>query len=184
MGDLRSVTYGIEHELFPSKRNAAMEQYRVSLTDEERAELNRLVSGGKAAARKLTHARILLLADSTPGTGFCDDRIVAALGVGICTVGRVRKRLVTQGLQQALDPKPQPSRPDKIKIKGDVEQRLVRLACTDPPEGRCRWTLELLADEIVALGLAESISTETVRQALQKTTCSPGSSRPGASRRR
>jgi transposase len=162
-----------------------MEKYRVSLTVEERADLERLVSAGKAAARKLTHARILLLADSmTPGAGLSDDRIVAALGVGICTVGRVRKRLVTQGLQQALDPKPQPSRPDKIKIKGNVEQRLVQLACTDPPEGRCRWTLELLADEMVALGLADSISTETVRQALQKTTCSPGSSRPGASRRR
>src|SRR4051794_644923 len=159
-----------------------MEKYRVSLTAEERAELEHLVSSGKAAARKLTHARILLLADCTPGAGLSDDRIVAALGVGICTVGRVRKRLVTQGLQQALDPKPQPGRPDKIKIKGSVEQELVRLACTDPPEGRCRWTLELLADEMVALGLAESISTETVRQALQKTTCGPGSSRPGASR--
>ena len=161
-----------------------MEKYRVSLTAEERAELEHLVSAGKAAARKLTHARILLLADSTPGAGHSDDRIVAALGVGICTVGRVRKRLVTQGLQQALDPKPQPGRPDKIKIKGNVEQRLVQLACTDPPEGRCRWTLELLAGEMVALGLAEAISTETVRQALKKTTCSPGSSRPGASRPR
>jgi transposase len=163
-----------------------MEKYRVSLTAEERAELERLVSAGKAAARELTHARILLLADSTTpgGAGLSDDRIVAALGIGICTVGRVRKRLVTQGLQQALDPKPQPSRPDKVKIKGDVEQRLVQLACTDPPEGTCRWTLELLAGEMVALGLAESISTETVRQALQKTTCSPGSSRPGASRPR
>lgn len=161
-----------------------MEKYRVSLPAEERAELERLVSAGKAAARKLTHARILLLADTTPGGGYSDDWVVAALGVGICTVGRVRKRLVTQGLQQALDPKPQPLRPDKIKIKGDVEQRLVQLACTDPPQGRCRWTLELLADEMVALGLAESISTETVRQALQKTTSSPGSSRPGASRRR
>jgi hypothetical protein len=161
-----------------------MEKYRVSLTAEERAELEHLVSAGKAAARKLTHARILLLAGSTPGAGHPDDWIVAALGVGICTVGRVRKRLVTQGLQQALDPKPQPSRPDKNKIKGNVEQRLVQLACTDPPEGRCRWTLELLADEMVALGLAESVSTETVRQALQKTTSGPGSSRPGASRRR
>jgi transposase len=161
-----------------------MEKYRVSLTAEERAELERLVSAGKAAARKLTHARILLLADPTPGAGHSDDRIVTALGVGICTVGRVRKRLVTQGLRQALDPKPQPSRPDKIRIKGDVERRLVQLACTDPPEGRCRWTLELLAGEMVALGLAESVSTETVRQALQKTTCGPGSSRPGASRPR
>jgi transposase len=160
-----------------------MEKYRVSLTAEERAGLEQLVSSGKAAARKLTHARILLLADATPA-GRSDDQIVAALGVGICTVGRVRKRLVTEGLAAALDPKPQPSRPDKVKIKGDVEQGLVRLACSDPPEGRCRWTLQLLADEVVALGLAQSLSTETVRAALQKTTSSPGSSRPGASRRR
>jgi transposase len=161
-----------------------MEKYRVSLTAEERAELEHLVSAGKAAARKLTHARILLLADTTPAGGHSDDQIVAALGVGICTVGRVRKRLVTQGLQQALNPNPQPPRPDKVKIKGNVEQRLIQLACSDPPEGRCHWTLRLLADEMVVLGLADSISTETVRAALKKTTSSRGSSRPGASRPR
>jgi Homeodomain-like domain len=158
-----------------------MEKYRVALTPEERAEVEHLVSVGKAAARKLTHARILLLADTTPGAERPDDEIVTALGVGICTIGRVRKRLVTEGLQQAINPKPQPARPDKIKIKGSVEQRLVQLACSDPPEGRCHWTLQLLADELVVLGLAESMSTETVRQALKKTTSSPGSSRPGAS---
>ena len=161
-----------------------MEKYLVTLSAEERSELERLVSAGKAAARKLTHARILLLADAPTGKAHTDAQIVAALGVGVRTVERVRKSLVTRGLPSALDHKPQPPRPDKIKIKGDVEQRLVRLACSDPPEGRCRWTLELLAGEMVALGLAESISTETVRQALQKTTFSPGSSRPGASRRR
>ena len=161
-----------------------MEKYRVSLTAEERAELEHLISAGKAAARKLTHARILLLADSTPGAGYSDDRIVAALGVGICTVGRVRKRLVTQGLQQALDPKPQPARPDKVKIKGDVEQKRIQLACSDPPEGSCHWALSLLCDELVALGLVRTVSVETVRQALKKTTSSPGSSRPGASRPR
>ena len=161
-----------------------MEKYRVALTAEERAELEHLVSAGKAAARKITHARILLLADTTPGAGRSDDEIVAALGVGICSIGRVRKRLVTQGLQSALGPKPQPSRPDKVKVKGDVEQKLVQLACSDPPEGRCHWTLQLLADELVVLGQVEAISTETVRQALKKTTSSPGSSRRGASRRR
>lgn len=161
-----------------------MDKYHVSLTAEERAELEQLVSAGKAAARKLTHARILLLADATTGGGHSDDRIVTALGVGICTVGRVRKRLVTQGLHQALNPNPQPPRPDKVKIKGDVEQRLVQLACSDPPEGRCHWTLQLLADELVVLGLVDAVSTETVRQALQKTTSSRGSWRPGASRPR
>jgi hypothetical protein len=161
-----------------------MEKYRVSLTSEERTALEHLVSVGKAAARKLTHARILLLADTTPGGERSDDQIVTALGVGLCTIGRVRQRLVTQGLQQAINPKPQPSRPDKIKIKGNVEQQLVQLACSDPPEGRCHWTLRLLADELVVLGLVKGISTETVRQALKKTTSSRGSSRPGVSRPR
>lgn len=161
-----------------------MEKYRVALTPEERTELEHLVSVGKAAARKLTHARILLLSDTTPAEPRSDDDIVAALGVGLCTIGRVRKRFVTEGFLAALDHKPQPPRPDKIKIKGNVEQRLVQLACSDPPQGRCHWTLQLLADELVVLGLAKSISTETVRQALKKTIFSPGLSRRGASRPR
>ena len=161
-----------------------MDKYRVSLTAEERAELEHMVSVGKAAARKLTHARILLLADTTPGGERSDDQIVAALGVGLCTVSRVRKRLVTEGFQQAINPRPQPLRPNNIKIKGNVEQKLVQLACSDPPEGRCRWTLQLLADEMAVLGLVDDISTETVRQALKKTTSSRGSSRPGAPRPR
>jgi transposase len=160
-----------------------MVKYRVTLTPEERDELGHLVSSGKGAARRLTHARILLLADTAVG-GHTDDQIVAALGVGLCTVARVRQRLVTAGFPAALNPRPQPRRPDKVKVKAGLERRLVRLACSDPPEGRCRWTLRLLADELVALGLVEEISTETVRQALKKTTSSPGSSRPGASRPR
>lgn len=160
-----------------------MNKYRVTLTVEERAELERLVSVGKGAARKLTHARILLLADTATGAEHADEAIVAALRVGLCTVGRVRQRLVTQGLSAALNPRAHPQRPDKIKIKGDVEQELIRLACSDPPEGRCHWTLQLLADELVVLGLVEDISTETVRQALKKTTSNRGSSRPGASHR-
>jgi hypothetical protein len=161
-----------------------MEKYRVSLTPDERAALEHLVSAGKAAARKLTHARILLLSDTTPGGARPDEQIVAALGVGLCTIGRVRKRLVTEGFLSALDHKPQPPRPDKIKIKGNVEQELVRLACSDPPPGRCHWTLQLLCDEMVVLGLADTISSETVRQALKKTISSRGSSRRGASRPR
>ena len=147
-----------------------MEKYLVTLSAEERSELERLVSAGKAAARKLTHARILLLADTSQDLGHGDEDIVAALGTSLRTVERVRKRLVTEGFQAALDHRPQPPRPDKIKIKGDVEQRLIHLACSDPPEGRCHWTLSLLCDELVALGLVRTVSTETVRQALKKTT--------------
>lgn len=158
-----------------------MDKYKVSLTSEERNELKQLVTAGKAAARKLTHARILLLAD---GDDCLDEEIVAALGTSLRTVERVRKRLVTEGLEAAIDHKPQPPRPDKIKIRGDVEQKLIELACADPPRGRCHWTLQLLADEMVVLGLVNTISVETVRQALKKMTSSPGSSRRGAFRRR
>jgi hypothetical protein len=160
-----------------------MDKYRVTLTAEERAALEQLVSSGKAAARKLTHARILLLADDSLKDDCPDDQIVAALGTSLRTVSRVRQQLVTQGLDDALCRRRQPLRPDKVKIKGDVEQRLIQLACSDPPRGRCHWTLQLLADELVVLGLVDRIGVETVRQALKKTTSSRGSSRPGASRR-
>ena len=161
-----------------------MDKYRVTLDADERAMLERLVAVGKGAARRLTHARILLLADTASGQERADTDIVEALGTSVRTVERVRQRLVTEGLPAALDPRAQPPRPAKVKIKGDVEQQLIHLACSDPPEGRCRWTLQLLADELVVLGLAGSISTETVRQALKKTISSRGSSRPGASHRR
>jgi hypothetical protein len=160
-----------------------MDKYRVTLTEEERAELRQMVSSGKAAARKLTHARILLLADDARGEELSDEQIVAALGTSLRTVSRVRQQLVTQGLDFALLRRRQPPRPDKIKIKGEVEQRLIELACSDPPEGRCHWTLQLLADELVVLGLVDRVGIETVRKALKKTTSSRGSSRPGASHR-
>jgi transposase len=166
------------------KGSLAMDKYRVTLDADERATLERLVAVGKGAARRLTHARILLLADTALGDERSDADIVDALGVSVRTVERVRQRLVTEGFQAALIPRPQPPRPAQIKIKGDIEQRLIQLACSDPPKGRCHWTLQLLADEFVVLGLAKSISTETVRQALKKTTSSRGSSRPGASRPR
>jgi Homeodomain-like domain len=160
-----------------------MDKYRVTLTMEERAALEHLVSTGKAAARKLTHARILLLAD-THGENHSDEGIVDALGTSLRTVARVRQTFVTRSLDAAIDRKAQPPRPDKIKIKGDLEQKLVQLACSDPPQGRCHWTLQLLADELVALGWLSTVSVETVRQALKKTTLSLGSAKLGASRPR
>lgn len=161
-----------------------MDKYRVTLTDEERAELQQMVSSGKAAARKLTHARILLLADEGHGKEHADEQIVAALGSSLRTVSRVRQQLVTQGMDFALLRRRQPPRPAKVKIKGDVEQRLIELACSDPPEGRCHWTLQLLADELVVLGLVDRVGIETVRKALKKTTSNPGSWKPGAFRPR
>jgi hypothetical protein len=161
-----------------------MAKYRVTLTADEQNALEKLVSVGKAAARKLTHGRILLLANTPDGREYRDDQIVRALGTSLRSVERIRKRFVTEGLEAALNPKPQPARPDKIKIKGDLEQPLVRIACSDPPEGRDHWTLQLLADELVVLGLVASLSTETVRQALKKTTFVHGLSKRGASRPR
>jgi transposase len=146
-----------------------MEKYQVSLTDEERDALTGLLKKGKAAARRIAHARILLLADE----GQDDEAIAQAVAVSPRTINRVRKRLVTEGFLAALDHKPQPPRPDNVKIKGDVEQELVRIACSDPPEGRCHWTLQLLADELIALGVVQSVSTETVRQALKKNEIDP-----------
>ena len=160
-----------------------MVKYRITLTAEERAALEHLVARGHAAARKLTHARILLLADTT-AEGQTDQEIAATLGTSVPTIARVRQRFVTEGIEAALNHRPQPPRPDHVKIKGDVEQALVRLSCSDPPTGRCRWTLCLLADELVALGLLPAVSRETVRQALKKTTSSPGSLKSGACHRR
>jgi hypothetical protein len=157
-----------------------MDKYRVTLTMEERADLEKMVSTGKAAARKLTHARILLMAD-THGLNSRDGDIVAALRTSTRTIARVRRQFVTESLQAAIERKSQPNRPEKIKIQGDLEQKLIHLACSDPPQGRCHWTLQLLADELVVLGLVETVSTETVRQALKKTTFSLGSLRLGAS---
>src|SRR5262245_50408305 len=160
-----------------------MTKYKVALAADERAGLEQLVAVGKAAARKLTHARILLLAD-TCGEEQADEEITATLGTSLPTVARVRQRFVTEGIVAAIDHRPQPPRPDKVKIKKDVEQQLIHLACSDPPEGRCRWTLCLLAEKLVALGLVDTVSPETVRQALKKTTSGPGSSRSGAFRPR
>ena len=152
-----------------------MLRYKVTLTADERQQLEKLVSAGKGAARKLTHARILLLAnEGEHGPGRTNAAIVAALGVSERTVERVRKRFVTESLEAALQPRPLPPRPDKVKIMGPVEKQLIQLACSDPPAGRSRWTLQLLADRLVVLSDLDGVSTETVRQSLKKTTSRRG----------
>lgn len=146
-----------------------LKKYRVTLTPEERADLERLLGRGKAAARKLTHARILLKADEAPdGPGWADAAIAEALEVGPATVARVRQRFVDAGVAAALVPKPT-TRTYGRTLDGRGEAHLVALACGAPPEGRKRWTLQLLADQVVALGFAERLSYETVRRTLQKT---------------
>jgi transposase len=156
------------------RRTREPKKYHVTLTPEERSELDRLVSAGKAAARKLAHARVLLKADEAEGgPGWGDEQIAEALDVGLSTVARVRQRFVEQGLEAALVRKPT-SRTYARRLDGKGEAHLVALACSKPPAGRKRWTLQLLADRVVALGHAEELSYETVRRVLKKTRPSPG----------
>jgi transposase len=146
----------------------------VKLSNEEKAELKSLVSTGKAAARKITHARILLLADEDSDTGGRkDEEIATALQVGDATVARVRQRCVEQGLEAALNRQVQQNRRPK-KLDGSGEAFLVATACSKPPEGRKSWTLKLLAERLVACEIVDSISPEAVRQTLKKTNLSLG----------
>ena len=152
-----------------------MAKYKVTLTADERDSLRKLVSTGKGAARKLMHARILLLADaSSEGPGRKDEDIRDATGASLSTIGRVRQRFVEESLAAALVPRPVPPRPDKVKIQGDIEKQLITIACDDPPAGQCRWTLQLLAEQLVQLNLVDEVSRETVRQSLKKTTFNHG----------
>ena len=145
---------------------AIAKRYRVTLTAEERDELDRLLSRGKADARKLTHARILLQADASEGgSGWSDAAISEALRVGVRTLERVRQRFVEDGLQAALLRRPSP-RVYACKLDGSQEARLIVLACSDPPADKKRWTLRLLAERMVALEIMSGLSHETVRQVL------------------
>jgi hypothetical protein len=148
--------------------------YRVVLTEDQRAELRGLVSSGTAPARMLTRARILLKANhGAGGPGWADAAIAGALDVDPSTVLRVRRPFVAEGLEATLARK----RPDRVyerTLDGAQEARLVAVACSAPPEGQARWSLRLLADELVRLEVVEAVSHETVRQTLNKTTSSRG----------
>jgi transposase len=144
-------------------------RYRVTFTVEERDELGRMISRGKADARKLAHARVLLLADEAEGgPARVDEEIASALAVSVRTIERVRQRFVEQGLAAALLPKPS-KRIYARKLDGGQEAHLLALACARPPEGKARWSLRLLAERMVALEHATTLSHETVRQTLKKT---------------
>ena len=151
-----------------------LEKHVVTLTAEERSDLHDLVTKGKAAARKRLHAQILLKSDTGPqGEGWTDVRIAEAFDVGTATVERVRRRLVEEGLEAALNRKKQINRKPR-KIDGKVEAQLIAAACSKAPEGRARWTLRMLADRLVELECLESISHEAVRQTLKKTKSNRG----------
>ena len=149
-------------------------KYAVDLSEAERARLRTLIGRGEAPARLLTHARILLKADQGEGgPAWTDAAIAGALEVHPATVARVRRAYAEGGLDAALVRKA----PDRVyprALDGKAEARLVALACGEPPAGRERWTLRLLADELVRLEVVEAVSHETVRRTLKQTSSSPG----------
>lgn len=151
-----------------------MKKYIVKLTEDERHHLQSLITKGKAAARTLTHARILLKADvADSGPGWKDEAIVEALDISVRTVERLRERFVEEGLEAALSRKPLSRTPSR-KLDGETEARLIALACSELPAGRSHWPLRLLAERMVELGHVKSLSHECVRQALKKTHSSRG----------
>jgi transposase len=150
-----------------------VKKYVVSLSEAERHSLEQIVTTGKRSASTINHARILLKADSQqPSGGWRDQDIKDALDISIRTIERVRQRFVEVGLDAALKPRPGQGR--KPKLDGEAEAHLVALRCSEPPTGQGRWTLRLLAKQMVALDYIDQLSHESVRQALKKTTCNPG----------
>lgn len=146
-----------------------MKKYRVTLEVEERGQLQQLLAKGKADVRRLKHAQILLAADEPENTpGKTDGLIAQTLAVGTATVERVRRRFVEEGLELALSPYRTAKRRHRTKLDGRQEAHLIATACSEPPAGRARWTLRLLADTMVELKLVDTISYETVRQTLKK----------------
>ncbi|SRR5258708_6008499 len=148
-------------------------EYQVKLTDEERTILMTLTKKGTIAARKLARAHILRLADE----GKPDADIVAALGVGLSTVERTRKKYVEGGLAYALSERPRPG--VKRKLDEKQEAYLIALACSTPPHSSVKWTMQLLADRLVEVGIVGEISDEPVRRTLKKPSLSRGKNSSG-----
>ena len=150
-----------------------MKKYKVTLTADERLCLLDLIAAGTAAAKKLIHARILLKADAAPGgPAWTDDCIAEAVEVNLRTVERVRQRFVEHGLEAALVRKRQDKPSRERVLDGAAGARLLAIACSGPPDERKAWTLKMLADKLVELEVVESVSTETVRRAMKKTSSS------------
>jgi len=142
-------------------------KYRVFLNGKKRSELKRLISTGTDKARKLTRARILLLSDESPrGSSRKDKEIMEALDISARTVAITRQRFAEGDIEEALNEKPRSGRPKEFT--GREEAKLTLIACSEPPEGRNRWSVRLLADKMVELEVVESISRESVRNYLKK----------------
>jgi len=146
-------------------------KYLVVLNEEQRQDLEKLTSSGKVSARQMKHAQILLKSDVSVNWSY--ERIMEAFDVSAVTVAKVRKTFVKQGLEVALQRK-KPDREYEHALDGEGEAHLIALACSEPPTGRKHWSLRLLQDRFVKLGHVDSISYETIRRVLKKTSSSPG----------
>jgi hypothetical protein len=166
-------------------REISVKTYVVRLSGEEREKLEALIRKGKSPARRLLKARILLKADvSEAGEGWSDSRIIEALDTNPSMVYRVRKQLVEEGFEAVLSRK-QRATPAVLPIfDGEKEAKLIALACSKPPKGRSRWTLRLLENKVVELGIVDRASDSTIWRTLKKTLSSPIAANARSSRRR
>src|SRR4030066_763224 len=156
-------------------------RYRVTLTEQERQELENLKTG-RTSAKRFLYARALLLCNAGPqGPAWTVADVADALGVTSRTIEHLKKRFVEEGIEAALERKPRENPPREVIFDGAFEARLIALACSDAPEGRRRWTVRLLADKAVELSFAESVSHMTVQRVLKKTNLSLTSASPGKS---
>jgi transposase len=156
-----------------SAREVAVKKYVVRLSQEERKQLDEMIRKGKSSAQKLMKARILLKADvSEGGEGWSDSRIVEALETSATTVYRTRQQLVEEGFEAVLSRK-KPAKPSVTAIfDGEKEAKLIALACSEPPNGRARWSLRLLENKVVELNIVERASDSTIWRVLKKTNSS------------
>ena len=167
------------------KEVAMSPRYRVTLTKEERENLEAMTRRGKAHARRFIHARALLLCDAgADGPAWNVADVAIALGVTSRAIEHLKKRFVGEGLEAALERKPREKPPREVIFDGAFEARLIALACSDAPDGRRRWTVRLLADKAVELSFAESVSHMTVQRVLKKTNLSLTSASTGKSPRK
>jgi len=155
-------------------------RYRITLTEQERKDLEALTRNGKTGAKKFINARALLLCDASPGgPAWTVAKVAEALGITTRTIEHLKKRFVEEGLEAALVRKPREKPPRDVIFDGAFETRLIALACSEAPEGYQRWTVRLLADKAVELKFASSVSHMTVQRILKKTNFSLTSANTG-----
>ena len=162
-----------------------VKKYVVRLSAEEREQLETLIRKGKGPAQRLLKARILLKADvSGAGDGWSDNKIIVALDTSASMVYRVRKQLVEEGFEAVLSRKPRAMPAVPRIFDGEKEAKLIALACSKPPQGYARWTLRLLENKVVELGIVDRASDSTIGRTLKKTVSNPLAGSAGSSRRR